>query len=66
MAYQHTNKKGQTYYLHQKQVKLRNGREQTIYYFGREEKKDEALNSVPKGYQVDENPRTGLPYLKKA
>ena len=33
MAYSHTNSKGKTYYLHTKDVELRGGRNQTIYYF---------------------------------
>ena len=64
MAYQHKNKKGQTYFLHGKEVTLQNGRKQQIYFFAREEK-DGALNSVPAGYRIEENDRTGLPFLKK-
>ena len=66
MAYSHKNTKGQTYYLHAKDVKLRNGREQRIFYFAREEKKGESLPSVPSGYRVGENKRTGLPFLSEA
>ena len=66
MAYAHKNSKGQTYYLHSKEVKLRNGREQRIFYFAREEKKNESLPSVPKGFKVGENKRTGLPFMSKA
>lgn len=64
MAYTHKNSKGQTYILHSKDVILRGGRHQTIYYFAREEKKG-ALGAVPAGYLVVENKRTGLPMLKK-
>ena len=64
MAYSHTNKKGTTYYLHSKKVMLKGGREQTIYYFAKEVKA-EACNDLPEGYIVVENPRTGLPILKK-
>ena len=46
-------------------VTLRGGRKQQIYYFARKEKED-ALNSLPEGYKVTENKRTGLPMLKKA
>jgi hypothetical protein len=66
VAYQHQNKKGQTYYLHGKQVTLQNGRKQQIYYFAREEKPGEALAALPAGYRIEENERTGLPFLKKA
>ncbi|PJC36912.1 hypothetical protein CO046_03035 [Candidatus Peregrinibacteria bacterium CG_4_9_14_0_2_um_filter_53_11] len=65
MAYSHTNSRGQTYYLHSKKVTLRGGREQTIFYFARDER-PEALDSVPEGYQVVENKKTGLPMLKRA
>jgi gamma-glutamylcyclotransferase (GGCT)/AIG2-like uncharacterized protein YtfP len=65
MAYEYKNKKGQTYYLHTKQVTLQNGRKQQIYYFAREEKQGETIEAVPSGYRVEENDRTGLPFLKK-
>jgi hypothetical protein len=65
MAYEYKNKKGQTYYLHTKQVTLQNGRKQQIYYFAREEKRGETIDAVPSGYRVEENDRTGLPFLKK-
>jgi hypothetical protein len=64
MAYEYKNKKGQTYYLHGKEVTLQNGRKQQIYYFAREEK-PEAIDAVPDGYHIQENDRTGLPFLKK-
>ncbi len=66
MAFSHKNSKGQTYFLHAKDVTLRNGRQQKIYYFAREAKTGEALDSVPQGYKVGENQRTGLPFLSKA
>lgn len=65
MAYEHTNSKGQKYYLHQKDVTLKGGRVQRIYYFAREEKEG-TIDAVPEGMTVVENPRTGLPILKKA
>lgn len=65
MAYSHKNSKGQTYYLHTKDVNLRGGRRQTIYYFAREVKGRDALDLMPAGYKVVENKRTGLPMLKK-
>jgi hypothetical protein len=66
MAFSHKNSKGDTYYLHGKDVTLRNGRQQRIFFFSREEKKGEALDKVPDGYTVGENQRTGLPFLTKA
>lgn len=65
MAFSYTNKKGQTYYLHTRQVKLKNGRMQTIFFFARDIR-DGALDAVPAGYQVVETVRTGMPVLKKA
>jgi hypothetical protein len=64
MAYSHTNSRGQTYYLHSKDVQLRgSGRKQTIYYFAKEVKA-EAMDSIPAGKTVVENERTGLLFLK--
>jgi len=64
MAFSHENSKGQTYYLHSKEVTLKGGRLQRIYYFGREDK-EAAIDAMPDGYIIVENPRTGLPILKK-
>lgn len=64
MAYSYKNSKGNTYYLHSRVTTLKNGREQTIFFFAKEPK-DGALNEVPKGYEVSES-KNGLPVLKKA
>ena len=47
MGYKHTNSKGKTYFLHSKDVELKGGRNQTIYYFA----KDERLKLVT--YQLE-------------
>jgi len=66
MAYSVQSKKsGETYYLHSKDVTLRGGRQQTIYYFARTEKEG-VMDDLPEGYSVMENSRTGLPMLKKS
>ena len=66
MAYSVQSKKsGKTYYLHSRDQSLRGGHVQTIYYFGANPK-DGAIDKMPAGYQVSENPNTGLPFLKKA
>ena len=66
MAFSHTNSKGQTYYLNSKDVTLKStGRVQTIYYFSKDERST-GLDAVPAGKSVVENPKTGLPFLKKA
>jgi hypothetical protein len=64
MAYGFTNSKGQTYYLHQKVVATKSGKERKLFFFAKEIK-DGALDAVPSGYTVVEM-KTGLPALKKA
>jgi hypothetical protein len=59
-AFSYTNKKGQTYYLHTRDVTLKNGRVQTIYFFARDIR-DGSLSEVPAGYMVVETTRTGMP-----
>ena len=53
MGYEHTNSKGNKYYLHQR------GR---LFFFS---KSAEDGIDLPEGYKVIENSRTGLPMLKK-
>jgi hypothetical protein len=66
MAYSvKSNKTGESYFLHSKDVTLRGGRKQTIYYFAREAKEN-AMDELPEGYETMENSRTGLPMLKKS
>jgi hypothetical protein len=64
MAYEFKNSRGVSYFLHSKQVNLKGGRLQTIYYFARDVR-PEALNAVPEGYVVQETTKTGMPILKK-
>ena len=64
MGYSHKNSKGVTYYLNSKDVTLRGGRNQTIYYFSRDERSSGC--DLPAGKQVVESSRTGLPLVKKA
>lgn len=65
MAYTYKNSKGQDYFLHSKEVTLKGGRKQTIYYFSRAVDSQFALDSLPSDRMVSENPRTGLPLLKR-
>ena len=37
-TYKHTNSKGVTYYLNSKDVTLRGGKLQTIYYFSKDDR----------------------------
>ena len=62
MAYSHVNAKGVTYYCNSKDVNLRGGRTQTIYFFSRDERSTGC--DLPAGGRVVENPRTGLPLVK--
>lgn len=64
MAYEFTNSKGVKYFLHFKDVNLKGGRTQRIYYFARDIRSG-ALDQVPPGYKVEETKRTGMPILKK-
>ena len=63
MAYQHTNSKGVTYFLNSKDVTLRGGKKQTIYYFSKD-KRAEACD-LPSGMSVNENPRNGFLTVKR-
>jgi len=54
MGYEHKNSRGQKYYLH-KRGKL--------FFFS---KKQGEETDLPKGFEVVENHRTGLPMLKKS
>ena len=64
MAFSFTNSKGNTYFLHSKVTTLKNGREQTLYFFAKTVKDEGALDAVPAGYEVSES-KNGLPVLKK-
>jgi hypothetical protein len=64
MAYEFTNSKGVKYFLHFKDVNLKGGRVQRIYFFARDIRPG-SLDAVPAGYVVMETERTGMPILKK-
>ncbi len=64
MAFEFTNKKGVKYYLHSKDVNLKGGRKQKIFFFARDVRPG-ALNDLPDGYKVIETAKTGMPILKK-
>lgn len=54
------------YTLHKRDVTLKGGRRQTIFFFARAAPKSGTPTDMPTGYKVGVNQRTGLPYLKKA
>jgi hypothetical protein len=63
MAYTHKNSRGVTYYLNSKEVTLRGGKQQRIYYFSKDERPEGT--DLPEGYTVDENPRNAFLTLKR-
>jgi len=65
VALSYKNSKEQTYFLHGKDVMLKNGREQRIYFFGKQAKEG-ALDAIPDGFTIKENTQTGLPVLKRS
>ena len=62
--YSHVNSMGLRYYLNAKDVTLRAGKIQTIYYFSRDYRADTATH-LPAGYTVNENPRNGFLTVKR-
>lgn len=67
MGYKHTNSKGITYYLRKQEVTLRGGKQQTIYYFTKDEDANGkgTLCDLPEDREVGENPRNGFLTLRK-
>lgn len=63
--YSYKNSKGVVYYLNTKEITLRGGRKQSIYYFSKDAGRAEACG-MPEGKVVSENPRNGFLALKKA
>lgn len=63
MGYSHKNSKGVTYYLNSKKVVLRGGKEQTIYYFSKDDRPE--ASELPAGMEVNENPRNGFLTVKR-
>lgn len=63
MGYTHTNSKGVKYYLNSKEVTLRGGKKQTIYYFSKDDRPEAC--ELPEGMTVNENPRNGFLTVKR-
>jgi len=63
MAYQHTNSKGVTYYLNAKDVTLRGGKVQKIFYFSKDQRPEGV--DLPADMEVNENPRNGFLTVKR-
>lgn len=51
--------------LYKRDVNLKGGRKQTIYFFSKRTPKSGTPCDLPMGYTVGVNKRTSLPYLKK-
>ena len=60
MVYKHGD-----YTLHAREIELRSGRKQVIYFFSMRTPKSGMPVDLPEGYDVAVNKRTGLPYLRK-
>jgi hypothetical protein len=58
MAFSKTNSKGVTYHLNTKEVVLRGGKAQRIYYFSKDVRPE--ATDLPDGWMVNENPRNGF------
>jgi hypothetical protein len=65
MAYSVTNPKGVVYYLNSKEVKLRGGQIQKIYYFTRDVRPETAVDELPEGMEVNINQRNFFLTLKR-
>lgn len=60
-----SKKSGKTYFLHSRRQPLKGGHVQTLYFFAMEPK-DGAMDTMPQGYKLTENDKTGLPLLRKS
>lgn len=66
MAYEHTNSKGVTYYLHKTEVTLRGGKPQTIYFFAKTANNPKGEpTDLPEDREVRENKRNGFLVVSK-
>lgn len=65
MAFTQTNPKGVTYYLNSKEVVLRGGKKQVIYYFSKDLRPDTAVEALPEGMEVNVNQRNGFMTVKR-
>ncbi len=63
MGYKHTNSRGVTYYLNSKKVVLRGGKEQTIFYFSKDQRPE--ASDLPGDMVVNENDRNGFLTVKR-
>jgi hypothetical protein len=62
--YSHRNTKGTLYHLNAKDVTLRGGKVQRIYYFSKDAR-PETASALPETMEVGENPRNGFLTVKR-
>ena len=60
-----STKTGKEYFLHERKQLLKGGQVVTLYFFAGAAGEG-AIDQLPEGYEVSENPNTGLPLLRKA
>jgi Holliday junction resolvasome RuvABC DNA-binding subunit len=53
------------YNLYEKEIELKDGNKRTVRFFSKEEPENSKLIMLPRGYEVKENKKTGVPYLRK-
>lgn len=63
MSYKQNNSRGVEYFLNAKEVTLRNGNTQTIYFFSKDYREDTAVD-LPEDKMVVEVPANGFLVLK--
>ncbi len=64
MSYSHTNSKGNLYYLNAKDVKLRGGKLQRIYFFSKDDRAETGVD-LPDTHEVRESAHSGMLILKR-
>ncbi len=64
-AYTHTDAAGRVHYLHAKVTPRPGGGRHFAVYFAQTLKPDQALATLPEGYRVVVQPRTGRPYARR-
>lgn len=57
--------KGKEYTLYSREVKLKGGKLQKIYFFSARKPRSGTPSDKPDGYNIKVNIKTGLPFLKK-
>jgi len=53
------------YFLYEKKLTVKDGQKRTVRFFSKIEPDEGEAIKLPKGYEVKENRKTGVPYLKK-